>query len=280
MSGQDIELRFEVENSENVKIVEDVFHIYKYENDLTNEEILQRKNQFKELTGKTPLFFEFTQPEEMSVTELTIKGSSLQIKFDENIHSENYFSDMFSSILGISKPDALLRYVDSSTGSVLFLGKLTDNKLEWLELTEPLKEYKIFIIGEIEYENDLLKHLGAICLPELDNSCNLIVIGENPDLITVEKTRKTQIEVISESEIVEKIEGWQAKITISEDHAEWLRQAAIQNQESINQSETDETQTNLDEAYQYLDNLQKQLKNPLWRLWFSLKGLIKSSKNV
>ena len=87
MSGQDIELRFEVENSENVKIVEDVFHIYKYENDLTNEEILQRKNQFKELTGKTPLFFEFTQPEEMSVTELTIKGSSLQIKFDENIHS-------------------------------------------------------------------------------------------------------------------------------------------------------------------------------------------------
>ena len=142
MSGQDIELRFEVVNPENVKILEDIFNIYTYRNDLPNEEIIERKNQFKELTGKTPLFFEFTQPEEMSVTELTVKGSSLQVKFDENINSENYFSDMFSCILGVSKSDALLRYVDSSTGSVLFLGKLDENKLEWLELTDPLKEYK------------------------------------------------------------------------------------------------------------------------------------------
>jgi len=273
MAGQDLELRVDLDNAKTSKVVASFFEIFTYRKDLAKDEIQKRKQDFKDLIGDYPAIFELTK-EEFSVFEVIQNEENLHIVFDTSMLDEHYFSEMYSSILEISQSNPLLRFVDSSTGAVLFLGKL-ENKLEWVELSEPLKSDCIFVSGDIQYDSETLESLGASCLNEINNSVTLVVLGDNFEKNIEDQAIKNQIEKVNEEQLFERIEGWHATISRSKDHEEWLRKESLREESSKrDQSENAARQHSGATILEQMEELERRLRNPLWRVWYSVRGLI------
>jgi hypothetical protein len=224
MAGVDIEIRINLKSNENLETVVKTLEIFTYQDNLSDAEKERRIQSFKTLTGKSPLLFELPH-EEFSIFELKVLGKEVRIIFDTCLLDEPYFSDIFSTLLNIPHSNLLLRSFHSSTGAVLFLGKLKD-KMEWVELEEPLKNEVLSISGNIGYDAEMLESLGATYSEEVSNSVTLLIIGENSSQETKDIATDKRINVIDESELTERIEGWHSNITRGKEHQEWLNKSS------------------------------------------------------